>query len=108
MLSATLYNVFKSQDTSVVVYKPLRTGIHNITAIYSGDNNYLGATDYIILTLYKLVPDMNVNATENPLVGDEVTVHVELSQNATGNITYNNGDENITLPIGQDYKFIPH
>ena len=107
LLSATLNDVLKSQHSVSVIYKPLKTGIHNITAIYSGDDRYLGATDYIILTVYKLTPEMDVNATENPIVGDEVTVHVELSQNATGNITYINGDEKVTLPVGHDYKFTP-
>ena len=69
-----------------------------ITLIYSGDNNYKGATVTIPTTIKNIVPEdaLNISGSNNT---DKPTFSINLPENATGNLTVTIGDETITKKL---------
>ena len=93
-----------------VVYTPNSTGNHTIVAIYSGDDNFNGANETIIVEVTKIDAGFNAIITPNETALNE-PIHVNSSiidKDATGNVTYifDDGTE-ITTNIGDEVEYIP-
>ena len=71
---------------------------YDITLVYSGDNNYKGATITIPTTVKNIVPEdaLNISGSNNT---NTPTFSIKLPENATGNLTVTIGDETITKKL---------
>ena len=71
---------------------------YDITLVYSGDNNYKGATVTISTTVKNIVPEdaLNISGSNNT---NTPTFSINLPENATGNLTVTIGDETITKKL---------
>ena len=68
----------------------MKSGVHTIGLVYSGDDNYTGVNKSVELIIIddstesKQTANITVNITDNPVEGDDVLVNVTLDGNVTG------------------------
>ncbi|WP_458406325.1 Ig-like domain repeat protein, partial [Methanobrevibacter sp.] len=84
--------------------KPFVDSQHNITVIYSGDNNYNDKT--ISDGVFEVVQNTSIEISENSpdiVYGDDETITVTIAGDATGTITVKIGEEIVgTFTIAED------
>jgi len=87
-----------------VIYTPDASGNITVTAIFDGGEEYASQIINITLTVNdtRKTPSMNVTAPDEVTVGDSITISVTLPDDADGNITYDVGEESVTLPVGEN------
>jgi Bacterial Ig-like domain (group 3)/Fibronectin type III domain len=73
----------------------LSVGSHNITAVYSGDNNYLGSTSNVVIQKVHYDTKTNLISSVNPSIsGQSVTFTATVTAAAgtpTGTVTFSDG-----------------
>jgi len=80
------YNATVINGTAVVNLTNVTPGEHNITVIYSGDENHTNATVDATVTIPKLVTPIDVTVA-NIDVGEAATIVVTVPEDATGEVT---------------------
>ncbi len=95
--------------SAIAVFEGLGAKRYNVTAIYSGDNNYTNASVSDDFEVYKAIPDVSANVSDIHY-RENATVVVTVPSDATGivyatvdgknwyNATINNGKANIIIP----------
>lgn len=78
----------------------LTVGSHNIQAVYSGDNNYVGSTSNIVAQKVHYDTTTSLTASPNPSnAGQSVTFKATVSPNAaTGSVTFYDGSTSLGSP----------
>ncbi len=82
-----------SGGSAVLSIATLAAGAHSISAVYSGDANYLSASGGTLIQTVKPVPVVTMTATPNPATdGQTITLAASLSPSAaTGTVTFFEG-----------------
>ena len=92
------YNATVINGTAVVNITNITAGVHNITVIYSGDENHTNATINTTIKVSHAITPISINVTDIN-VGDVATIVVTVNEDVSGNITIEIDGKNYTEPI---------
>ena len=92
------YNATVINGTAVIELTNETPGVHDITVIYSGDENNTGIEVNSTVSIPKYDSEMTVDV-EPGLAGETTKVTVNLPENATGNVTVTIDGEKYTVPV---------
>ena len=97
-MNTTIYGQAVENGKATISTNVLSPKTYDITLVYSGDNNYKGATITIPTTVKNIVPEdaLNISGSNNT---NTPTFSIKLPENATGNLTVTIGDETITKKL---------
>ena len=82
-------NVTVEEARNGIIIPMLGVGGHNLEFKYSGDSNFNKDSYFVWTEVEKIAPAIEVNVTENPKVGDTVTLNVSVSVYEEGILTIN-------------------
>jgi hypothetical protein len=84
-------------NTATITVNNLPIGVHYITAVYSGDENYGPTTSLpLALTVVKATASISLTSSMNPSTyGSSVVMKATLSKGATGTITFLDGENSL-------------
>ena len=86
--------------TAIINLTNVTPGVHNITVIYSGDENHTNATVNATVTLPKLITPIKVNAGDI-YVGDVARINVTVPDDATGKVRIEIDGKDYFAPINE-------
>ena len=94
-----------SGQVTFVTPSTLVAGIHIITAVYQGNDNFQGSSSQATVTIVQDEANVQVTASANPaVVGQPVTFTATLPTNATGSVTFYDGTTElypVTVPVSE-------
>ena len=80
------YTVKLTNGVGELTLNNLSAGLHEVNAYYPGDENYTNKTASDKFVIDQVTPTIIINAT-NAKVGENATINITVSGNATGNVT---------------------
>ena len=94
-------------EKTVVEIPELTKGIHNITALYSGNDKYCEVTNFTVVNV-KSDANMTVDIPEKIIYCESGNVTVSLDENATGNVTLSvDGKDIDSVPVVKGSATLP-
>ena len=81
------YTVVLTNGEGELKLSNLSAGPHTVTAYYPGDENYTNKSTTDDFRIDQATPTINIEVNSPVLVGDNATINVTVSGNATGNVT---------------------
>jgi hypothetical protein len=90
-----------SGTTATIVTSNFAVGIHYITAVYSGDQNYSSASSHPLpQTITKAAATISLKSSTNPSIyGDTLTITATLDKGPTGTVTFLDGENALGVTV---------